>query len=57
MVRTRTTARAASDEPRMPATRFQGSKRKLAGWIGSQLAGLDFDTALDALGGTGWLCY
>ena len=42
---------------RVPATRFQGSKRKLVGWIGAQLAPLQFDTALDAFGGTGSVSY
>lgn len=45
------------DFPRMPPTRFQGSKRKLAGWIVEQLAGLEFDTVLDAFGGTGAVAF
>jgi len=36
-----------------PTTRYQGSKRKLAGAILSQLQKLDFETALDAFAGTG----
>ena len=41
----------------MPRTRFQGSKRKLAGWIGNHLAPLEFDSVLDAFGGTGSVSY
>ncbi|NOT01087.1 MAG: DNA methyltransferase [Phycisphaerales bacterium] len=41
----------------MPPTRFQGSKRKLAGWIVGQIAGLHFDTVLDAFGGTGAVAF
>ncbi len=41
----------------MPRTRFQGSKRKLAGWIVSQTAELEFDSVLDAFGGTGSVAY
>ena len=39
--------------PAFPPTRYQGSKRKLLGWIGAHLADLRFETALDAFGGTG----
>ena len=35
-----------------PATRYYGSKRKLLPWIYENIRGLQFDTALDALGGT-----
>ncbi len=41
----------------LPPTRYQGSKRKLAPWIWSHLRRLDFDTALDAFGGTGAIAY
>ena len=37
----------------MPRTRYQGSKWKLADWIGDQLEHLRFHTVLDAFGGTG----
>ncbi len=43
--------------PRMPRTRFQGSKRKLAGWIADQIDHLEFQTVLDAFGGTGSVAY
>jgi adenine-specific DNA-methyltransferase len=35
-----------------PATRYYGSKRKLLPWIYQNIRGLEFDTVLDALGGT-----
>jgi adenine-specific DNA methylase len=38
---------------RFPSTRYQGSKAKLASWIWRQIAELDFDTCLDAFGGSG----
>jgi adenine-specific DNA methylase len=40
-----------------PVTRYQGSKSKLAGWIWTQIAGLNFTTCLDAFGGTGAVAY
>jgi len=40
-----------------PSTRYQGSKAKLVGWIMEQLAGLHFQTCLDAFGGTGAVAY
>lgn len=36
-----------------PRTRYQGSKRRLAGQILAQLRGVTFHTVLDAFGGTG----
>lgn len=36
-----------------PATRYQGSKRKLVEWIWANVAHLKFDTVLDIFGGTG----
>jgi adenine-specific DNA methylase len=36
-----------------PSTRYQGSKAKLAEWIWEHIAELDFETCLDAFGGTG----
>ncbi len=41
------------NEPQFPATRYQGSKRKLAGAIFQAVRHLAFDTVLDAFGGTG----
>jgi len=43
--------------PRFPATRYQGSKRKLAATIVEQLGDLEFTTVLDAFGGTGAVAY
>lgn len=40
-----------------PRTRYQGSKRKLAPSIVQHLSTLEFDTALDAFGGTGAVGY
>lgn len=40
-----------------PSTRYQGSKNKLLGWIWENVEGLDFETALDAFGGTGSVAY
>jgi len=37
----------------MPTTRYQGSKRRFMDWIAGRLDRLEFDTALDAFGGTG----
>ena len=42
---------------RFPSTRYQGSKAKLCDWIWERIAGLDFDTCLDAFGGTGAVAY
>ena len=42
---------------RFPPTRYQGSKRKLAGAILAQLEGLEYTTVLDAFGGTGAMSY
>ncbi len=43
--------------PRFPSTRYQGSKRKLAGWIWENVAPLAFESALDIFGGTGCVAY
>jgi adenine-specific DNA methylase len=40
-----------------PSTRFQGSKLKIADWIWDSIRELDFETALDAFGGTGCIAY
>ncbi len=53
MAASRTEQPLLFDHPVMPQTRFQGSKRKLADWILQNLSGLEFDTVLDAFGGTG----
>lgn len=42
---------------KFPSTRYQGSKAKLSDWIWEQIADLDFDTCLDAFGGTGSIAY
>lgn len=42
---------------RFPSTRYQGSKAKLIEWIWGQIADLDFETCLDAFGGTGSVAY
>lgn len=44
-------------QPTFPRTRYQGSKRKLLGWIWGQVGDLPFDTVLDAFGGTGAVAY
>lgn len=36
-----------------PSTRYQGSKRKLVGWIYEKVNCLEFDSALDLFGGSG----
>lgn len=36
-----------------PTTRYQGSKRKLVKWVWEHLRDLEFETVLDAFGGTG----
>jgi adenine-specific DNA-methyltransferase len=41
----------------LPSTRYQGSKAKVVPWIGEILQNLDFDSVLDAFGGTGVLGY
>ncbi len=45
------------DFRRFPTTRYQGSKRKLAGSIIELLADVEYETALDAFGGTGAMAY
>lgn len=42
---------------KFPGTRYQGSKAKLTDWIWQQVQDLDFDTCLDAFGGTGAVAY
>ncbi|MBN1429031.1 MAG: DNA adenine methylase [Anaerolineae bacterium] len=43
--------------PVFPSTRYQGSKRKLVDWIWKNIEQLEFDTVLDAFGGTGAVAY
>ncbi len=43
--------------PIFPPTRYQGSKYKLTDWIWQSLQSLEFETALDAFGGTGCISY
>jgi adenine-specific DNA methylase len=40
-------------EAKFPSTRYQGSKRKISDWIWEHITKLDFDSVLDAFGGTG----
>ncbi len=40
-------------DPIFPSTRYQGSKAKLVDWIWENIADLNFQTFLDAFGGTG----
>src|SRR5690606_35015175 len=40
-----------------PSTRYQGSKAKLIDWIWENIKDLDFETCLDAFGGTGIVAY
>jgi len=42
---------------KFPSTRYQGSKAKLADWIWEQIGDLDFQSCLDAFGGTGAVAY
>src|SRR3989338_8946988 len=39
------------------STRYRGSKKKIVNWIWDQIKDLDFDTFLDAMGGTGSVAY
>jgi len=45
------------DDTVFPSTRFQGSKLKIVDWIWGGIKDLDFDTVLDAFGGTGSVGY
>ncbi len=40
-----------------PSTRYQGSKYKIAEWIWDNIKNLNFNTALDAFGGTGCISH
>ncbi len=46
-----------TDDAVFPSTRFQGSKYKIIDWIWNAIRNLDFETALDAFGGTGSVGY
>lgn len=41
----------------LPSTRYQGSKYKILNWIDYHTKDLDFDSVLDAFGGTGCVSY
>jgi adenine-specific DNA-methyltransferase len=41
----------------MPMTRYQGSKRRIVDWIIGAVKDLDFESALDIMGGTGTVAY
>lgn len=45
------------DDVIFPSTRFQGSKLKIADWIWDAIKRLNFETVLDAFGGTGSVGY
>ena len=40
-----------------PSTRYQGSKRKIAEWIWEHTSKVEFDSLLDAFGGTGAIAH
>ena len=40
-----------------PKTRYQGSKAKLTNWIWEKISSLEFETCLDAFGGTGTISH
>lgn len=42
---------------RLPSTRYIGSKRKIVGWIWRRISRLNFNSVLDAFGGTGVVGY
>jgi adenine-specific DNA methylase len=44
-------------KPTFPSTRFQGSKLKIVDWIWDTIKLVNFDTVLDAFGGTGCVGY
>ncbi|PKL45984.1 MAG: DNA methyltransferase [Planctomycetes bacterium HGW-Planctomycetes-1] len=46
-----------TDDTVFPSTRFQGSKLKIADWIWDAVRDFDFETILDAFGGTGSVGY
>ncbi|MBI3585470.1 MAG: DNA adenine methylase [Nitrospinae bacterium] len=46
-----------AEDPVFPSTRFQGSKLKIVDWIWDAIKDLQFNTTLDAFGGTGCVGY
>ncbi len=44
-------------DPKFPATRYQGSKLKIADWIWENIKDIPFETVLDAFGGTACVSY
>lgn len=46
-----------NDDAIFPSTRFQGSKLKIVDWIWDSIKYLEFETVLDAFGGTGSVGY
>ena len=42
---------------KFPTTRYQGSKRKILLWIYDCIKDIEFDTVLDAFGGSGMVSY
>lgn len=51
------TPRSVIDYKNFPSTRYQGSKRKIIPWFHEVFSKLEFQTALDACGGTGSVSY
>jgi adenine-specific DNA-methyltransferase len=45
------------EDPLFPSTRFQGSKLKIVDWIWDAIKHLEFESTLDAFGGTGCVSY
>ena len=44
-------------QTKFPKTRYQGSKTKLTNWIWEKISNLEFETCLDAFGGTGTISH
>ncbi len=44
-------------QSKFPKTRYQGSKAKLTNWIWEKISSLEFETCLDAFGGTGTISH
>ena len=43
--------------PIFPTTRYQCSKLKIANWVWGEISNIDFNSALDVMGGTGSISY
>lgn len=56
-LRGRTAAAGTARTGGLPSTRYQGSKLKIADWIWSEISKVGFETAVDAMGGTGTVAY